>query len=237
MLDRFTSEQITQIELFAADKHKHQKRRDGGPYFNHCFRVANHINKKFENSRSNYKYPFEIVGYSAPVGESGSHTFIRVNDDANWKAKNDWATWEVRNDWALYYASAILHDVIEDTNTDYDDVADVAGTTVANVVAKLTDYKHLPSVERHAAYLHSFANMKYSDEACVVKTVKFYDILDNTTSSKALLGLGNDKFLFNWSIRALDILRAIGDCVPKDEVNKLAELLQATICLVKPTLF
>src|SRR5436853_7554517 len=45
-------------------------------------------------------------------------------------------------------AAALLHDTIEDTNTDYDDIADEFGRDVARWVAALTKETRLPDDER-----------------------------------------------------------------------------------------
>src|SRR4051812_7757424 len=45
-------------------------------------------------------------------------------------------------------AAAILHDTIEDTTTDYDDLAERYGTDVANWVVALTKDMRLPEAER-----------------------------------------------------------------------------------------
>jgi guanosine-3',5'-bis(diphosphate) 3'-pyrophosphohydrolase len=49
-------------------------------------------------------------------------------------------------------AAALLHDVIEDTTADYDDLDREFGSEVARVVASLTKDMRLPEKEREAAY-------------------------------------------------------------------------------------
>src|SRR5438093_1326783 len=49
-------------------------------------------------------------------------------------------------------ATAVLHDTIEDTKTDYDDLVEEFGTPIADWVAALTKNKSLPHDEREAAY-------------------------------------------------------------------------------------
>lgn len=48
--------------------------------------------------------------------------------------------------------AALLHDVIEDTPGDYDDVAECVGHDAARIVALLTKDMRLPEDEREAAY-------------------------------------------------------------------------------------
>src|SRR4051812_42815601 len=52
----------------------------------------------------------------------------------------------------LALAAALLHDVIEDTKTDYDDLAAAFGQEVAQTVAALTKDGRLPEAEREPAY-------------------------------------------------------------------------------------
>src|SRR6266702_142461 len=49
--------------------------------------------------------------------------------------------------------AAMLHDTIEDTTTDFDDLAERFSPEVAEWVALLTKDKRLPEAEREAAYL------------------------------------------------------------------------------------
>jgi guanosine-3',5'-bis(diphosphate) 3'-pyrophosphohydrolase len=49
-------------------------------------------------------------------------------------------------------AAALLHDLIEDTTTDYDDLLEMFGKDVADTVAALTKDSRLPEEQREAAY-------------------------------------------------------------------------------------
>src|SRR5262245_43305891 len=49
-------------------------------------------------------------------------------------------------------AAAILHDTIEDTQTDYDDLRERFGAWIADAVATLSVVKSLPEDERDAEY-------------------------------------------------------------------------------------
>src|SRR5437867_11843556 len=48
--------------------------------------------------------------------------------------------------------AAVLHDTLEDTTTDYDDLAEQFGNEVADRVAALSKDKRLPDPEREHAY-------------------------------------------------------------------------------------
>ena len=77
--------------------------------------------------------------------------------------------------------AALLHDTIEDTTTDFDDLEKQFGAKVAGWVAALTKDKRLPDDEREEAYMAALAA---SDPA--VKLAKLADIYDNLTDSRKL---------------------------------------------------
>jgi (p)ppGpp synthase/HD superfamily hydrolase len=80
-----------------------------------------------------------------------------------------------------FLAAALLHDTIEDTTTDFDDLEERFGLRVANWVAALTKDMRLRDDEREAAYMAVLAS---ADPA--VKIAKLADIFDNLTDSKHL---------------------------------------------------
>lgn len=74
--------------------------------------------------------------------------------------------------------AAVLHDTIEDTTTDYDDIAGRFGSDVAGWVAALTKDKKLPEEEREAAYTRQL-----TVAARPVFVCKLADIYDNLGDS------------------------------------------------------
>jgi (p)ppGpp synthase/HD superfamily hydrolase len=78
-------------------------------------------------------------------------------------------------------AAALLHDAIEDTATDYDDLAESFGPSVAGIAAVLTKDMRLPHDEREAAYEAALAAADWR-----VKVCKLADLYDNVTDSRAL---------------------------------------------------
>lgn len=77
--------------------------------------------------------------------------------------------------------AALLHDTIEDTTTDRDDLTKEFGAKVAGWVALLTKDKRLPEDERERKYFDGLAG------ACVeVKLCKLGDTLDNLLDVKSL---------------------------------------------------
>lgn len=71
-------------------------------------------------------------------------------------------------------AAAILHDVIEDTTADYDDLEREFGPEVADVVAALTKDMRMPEAEREAAYDRQLAVAPWQ-----ARLVKLADVYDN----------------------------------------------------------
>ena len=73
-------------------------------------------------------------------------------------------------------AAAFLHDTLEDTDTDYDELADNFGKLVADYVVALTKNAMLPKGEREMEY---FARLASAPE--VVQIIKLADCYDNVT--------------------------------------------------------
>src|SRR5262245_48607686 len=70
--------------------------------------------------------------------------------------------------------AAVLHDTLEDTTTDFDDLKDHFGEDVATWVAALSKDKRLPEPEREQAYEAVLARSPWQ-----VKVCKLADIFDN----------------------------------------------------------
>jgi guanosine-3',5'-bis(diphosphate) 3'-pyrophosphohydrolase len=70
--------------------------------------------------------------------------------------------------------AAILHDTIEDTKTDFDDVKERFGEEVAGWVAALSKDKRLDEEPREAVYVEQLVNAPWQ-----VKVCKLADIFDN----------------------------------------------------------
>jgi (p)ppGpp synthase/HD superfamily hydrolase len=78
----------------------------------------------------------------------------------------------------IVLAAAILHDTIEDTTTDGDDVLERFGPDVLKWVAALTKDKRLPDAERESAYAAALAAGGWQVHVC-----KLADIYDNLLDS------------------------------------------------------
>jgi (p)ppGpp synthase/HD superfamily hydrolase len=71
-------------------------------------------------------------------------------------------------------AAAYLHDVIEDTPADYDDIAERFGTDVADCVAALTKDMRMPEAQREEAYDQGLIEADWR-----AKLIKLADTYDN----------------------------------------------------------
>jgi guanosine-3',5'-bis(diphosphate) 3'-pyrophosphohydrolase len=76
--------------------------------------------------------------------------------------------------------AAVLHDTVEDTTTDFDDVQEF-GDDVARWVGLLSKDKRLPEEEREAAYLAGLANAPWQVRIC-----KLADMYDNLSDSRTI---------------------------------------------------
>jgi guanosine-3',5'-bis(diphosphate) 3'-pyrophosphohydrolase len=74
--------------------------------------------------------------------------------------------------------AAILHDTIEDTKTDYDDLIEEFGVEVAGWVATLSKDKRQREAQREAEYSERLAQAPWQ-----VKVCKLADIFDNVLDS------------------------------------------------------
>jgi len=82
-------------------------------------------------------------------------------------------------------AAALLHDTIEDTATDCDDLIERFGPDVARWVAALTKDMRLPHDDREAAYVRTLAAADWQ-----VKVCKLADVYDNLADSRHLPDAG-----------------------------------------------
>jgi len=98
-------------------------------------------------------------------------------------------------------AAALLHDTIEDTTTDYDDLVGRFGAEVADCVAALSKDTRLPEAEREAAYLRQVLAGDWRVAVC-----KLADGYDNLSDFRVLSPAGQAKQLGKVS-EYLDALR------------------------------
>ncbi len=101
--------------------------------------------------------------------------------------------------------TALLHDTIEDTTTDYDDIAERFGADVARWVATLTKDMRLEEEVREAEYHRVLAGAEWPVTVC-----KLADIYDNLSDSKTLSTKGRERGM----IRAWQYLHAMHATLP-----------------------
>lgn len=76
-------------------------------------------------------------------------------------------------------AAALLHDTIEDTTTDYEDLRERFGAEVAELVAHLTKNMALPEREREREYDERLARGPWK-----ARLIKMADVFDNLSESR-----------------------------------------------------
>jgi guanosine-3',5'-bis(diphosphate) 3'-pyrophosphohydrolase len=97
-------------------------------------------------------------------------------------------------------AAALLHDLIEDTTTDYDDLLEQFGKEVADAVAALTKDARLEHDQREAAYDHQLAQASWQ-----ARLVKLADVYDNFCDAR------NDQERQKFAVKAERAIRCAGD--------------------------
>jgi guanosine-3',5'-bis(diphosphate) 3'-pyrophosphohydrolase len=98
--------------------------------------------------------------------------------------------------------AAVLHDTIEDTTTDYDEIEEHFGAEVAGWVAALSKDKTLPEPERERRYREKLARSPWQ-----VKVCKLADIHDNLRDAPTRRAKGTGK-TFQRSREYLEALNA-----------------------------
>jgi guanosine-3',5'-bis(diphosphate) 3'-pyrophosphohydrolase len=78
--------------------------------------------------------------------------------------------------------TAILHDTVEDTTTDFDDLEEKFGREVAAWVAALSKDKRRPEGEREQAYIEALAAGPWQVQACKLADV-FDNLMDSVTAA------------------------------------------------------
>jgi (p)ppGpp synthase/HD superfamily hydrolase len=116
-------------------------------------------------------------------------------------------------------AAALLHDTIEDTTTDYDDLLEAFGPDVAKWVAALSKDSRLPNAEREEAYCKVLASSDWQ-----VKVIKMADQYDNMGDCAYLDAKGRKKT----ARKVRTYLDAVGDGLPP-EGKKALELVEARL--------
>ena len=107
---------------------------------------------------------------------------------------------------AKVLAASVLHDTIEDTNSDFDDLERHFGQRVAQYVALLSKDKRLPEDERERAYVATLAEAPVE-----VKLCKFGDTYDNLVDAESLSPEARRKTVR----RARELMQLLGASLPQ----------------------
>ncbi len=79
--------------------------------------------------------------------------------------------------------AAVLHDTIEDTTTDFDDLEERHGAEVARWVSLLSKDKRLPDQQREAAYAAGLGGAPWQVKVCKLADI-FDNLMDSSTASQ-----------------------------------------------------
>lgn len=116
--------------------------------------------------------------------------------------------------------AAVLHDTVEDTTTDYDDLRERFGADVAGWVAALSKDKRLPEVEREAAYGAGLGRAPWQ-----VKVCKLADVFDNVLDAATMPPERRAKTFAN----ARRYLEALKHDLP-EEARRAWEIVARLVC-------
>ncbi len=81
-------------------------------------------------------------------------------------------------------AAALLHDTIEDTTVDYDELFDAFGPNIASLVVALTKDKRLKEDRREQAYMNQLLNAPW--QARLIKLADVYDNLSDSPNASSM---------------------------------------------------
>ncbi len=119
-------------------------------------------------------------------------------------------------------AAALLHDVIEDSTTDYDDLLQHFGKPVADCVAALSKDPRLPEPQREPAYDRQLTKADWR-----AKLVKLADVYDNTCDRIDRTDKPSTPKLLNRCRRALTI--AASETSPNEPLQTSIAAVQQLI--------
>ena len=99
--------------------------------------------------------------------------------------------------------AAVLHDTVEDTETSLEELENVFGPEVSDLVAEVTDDKSLPKAERKKEQVKHTATM--TDRAKLIKLAdKTFNIRDVAHSPPEGWDLKRRKEYLNWASKVID---------------------------------
>jgi len=103
---------------------------------------------------------------------------------------------------------ALLHDTVEDTATTPDELTEVFGPTISNMVLEVTDDKSLSKAERKRQQIEHAAHL--SNQAKLIKLAdKISNLRDVAASPPAGWDLERRQEYFDWAKQVIDQLRGV----------------------------
>src|SRR5262245_13730839 len=119
-------------------------------------------------------------------------------------------------------AAAVLHDTLEDTLTDCDDLIEQFGSEIAEWVAVLSKDKRLPEHEREPAFIHAFCAGGWQ-----VHIIKLADVYDNIQDSAHFPPAKRKQLLTKWKAY-IDALAPHVTAESKDAYSLVCNLFDET---------
>jgi (p)ppGpp synthase/HD superfamily hydrolase len=121
-------------------------------------------------------------------------------------------------------ATAVLHDTLEDTKTDFDDLEKEFGPEVAQWVSLLSKDKRLPELQREEAYMAGLRGAPWQVQVC-----KLADVYDNVLDSEGLSPQGRRQVLQRASsyVQALERTGLADTKKPLETVKQLMDQIAA----------
>lgn len=102
--------------------------------------------------------------------------------------------------------AALLHDTIEDTETMPDELTELFGKAISDIVMEVTDDKALPKAERKRLQIEHAAHASY--EAKLVKLAdKISNLRDIASCPPADWGMKRKREYFDWARKVVDQVR------------------------------
>ncbi|KAK9294803.1 hypothetical protein QLX08_010703 [Tetragonisca angustula] len=99
--------------------------------------------------------------------------------------------------------AALLHDIVEDTNTTFEEIENQFGTEVCNIVKEVTDDKSLPKAERKRLQIQNAS--KKSHKAKLINLAdKLYNLRDLQRAIPVGWSQDRVKEYFKWSKAVID---------------------------------
>jgi guanosine-3',5'-bis(diphosphate) 3'-pyrophosphohydrolase len=103
-------------------------------------------------------------------------------------------------------AAALLHDTVEDTDATVEDIEELFGKEIMDIVMEVTDDKSLPSPERKRLQIKNAAQI--SQEAKLVKLAdKICNLQDMLERPPVKWSLQRKREYFDWAKQVIDQLR------------------------------